>query len=146
MIKNAALSDLLANGRTTGETVRLLFSPSKRREEESVRDEENVTSREEEDGRGSGGGGKHKPEPNSNIKRNGDQIKKKHNASGIVEKRVAKNGYRSLKTDDASMTVDTVDGEMMEDDVQQTDGGVSVIQRSWFNLVCYGMPNLVITQ
>ena len=92
------LTDLLAKGKSTGETARLMFIPNKRRDEEKI--EEQALAEAEEAKKG--GAGKTEAKP---------------------------------ATDDNNEEVASV----VEDPPLE-------MGRHWFNMICYGLPNLVVTQ
>lgn len=121
--------------------MRLLLNPRKRREEEKANAVEDPPSHRDEPGKE--GGGKHKKDDSSSEKSKkddhhskkgedsskGDAMSEKH--SSVVE---------SLQEDGSER------GDPDKDQEEPKEEDFSVLQRSWFNMVCYGMPNIVVTQ
>ena len=157
-------ADLLEKGKTTGQTVRLLFSPRKRREEEKANAVEEPTSHRDDPGK-EHGGGKHKKDDASSEKgkkddhhsKKGDDSSKKGDDSSKKGDDSSKKGDDSSKADAMSEKPSSViesvgDGAVSEggdpdkDLEEPKEEDFSVLRRSWFNMVCYGMPNLVVTQ
>lgn len=50
------------------------------------------------------------------------------------------------KPSDNSTDQDGDESQRSQDVIEQKVAEVPVAQMSWYNLICYGMPNLVITQ
>ena len=137
-------TDLLEKGRTTGQTVRLLFNPRKRQDEEKAKEAEEPHSHREEPPKEAGGKGKKDDTASEKGKKDDHGSKKGDDAS---------------KADTGSEKRGSVFGESMQGDAMLSEAGdpdkdleepkeedLNVQQRSWFNMVCYGMPNLIVTQ
>lgn len=93
------LTDLLEGGLSTGECLRLLFAPYRRKLPAT-----------------------NEPEPQSEET---SEEKKNEEGKGVAEE-------ESQSSD--QMTASSQEKKEID------------IQRSWFNLVCYGLPNLIVTQ
>ena len=97
-----AATDLLAEGRTTGQTVRMLFTPYRRKVEEDPAE-----------------------------------------STGADTER--SKGKESVSEGKGSTASPAVEAEGQEEVVQDTDTE-PIMKREWFNMVCYGLPNLMVTQ
>nr|KAG5695793.1 hypothetical protein BaRGS_013391 [Batillaria attramentaria] len=130
-----SMKDLLEKGKTTGQSVRLLLNPRKRHEEERALEaaEEQALSQ-RSDGKE---GGKQKKEGSAKSRKD-DGSKKDDASKGDAASSVVESGGASHRAEE--------EGDPDKDKEEPKEDNFSVIQRSWFNMVCYGMPNLIVTQ
>lgn len=114
-------TDLLPNGKTTGQTARLLVDPERREQEMKKAAEE----KENQD--------KEKAVPKEAVK---EKEKDKEKAN--------KKAGRDNKSPGSKAPKDGLEGEsVLEEPVVPEKPPLT---RNWLNMVCYGLPNLVVTQ
>ena len=139
---NATHTGLLEVGRTTGQTVRRLFIPywkAPGEEEPEVegegddKDGRNTTSQEKGTDN-KGGKGKNKDEGG----KKGDKDKPK---SAMKSGNKRRESQSSSKGDGKGVLMKDGKENGIEEEVKPVE-----LNRHWFNYVCYGLPNLMVTQ
>lgn len=129
------ISDLLQRGKSTGQAVRLLFSPRKRRQEEQVTSALSE-DRGKKDDTGSKKGG--------SSKKGDDSIRK--DTSSKASLRPPGTGARPASA--IGSVVEEIQKEAPDsakDSEEAKEDSFGSPKSAWFNMVCYGLPNLVIT-
>ncbi|XP_071090002.1 cilia- and flagella-associated protein 46-like [Haliotis cracherodii] len=133
-----SMKDLLEKGRSTGETVRLLFSPLKRQQQEAAAaaqlEAESVAA---ESQKVEGGARRESVAQKGDAHRGKDteSIKGGKKASPRTESRPG-------SKEEITEGVDDPDKDKEEPKEEEE----LVVQRDWFNMVCYGLPNLIVSQ
>ncbi|XP_076434592.1 cilia- and flagella-associated protein 46-like isoform X2 [Babylonia areolata] len=143
------MKDLLEKGKTTGQTVRLLFNPRKRRDEEKPKEAEEPSSHRDDHHHKEGSGAKGKKDESST-----ERSKKDEHHGKKDEHHHGKKGDDASKADTGSVFAESTQGDGAttdrddpdKDQEEPKEEDLSVMRRAWFNMVCYGMPNLVVTQ
>lgn len=107
--------DLLEKGRTTGQAARLMYEPARREKLELEA---------------------------AKAKQAEEQSKSKKKAGGKAT------DEKAAKTDDKHKVPEPVPSPVVRDEEQEEENKVDEVpvpSRYWYNLVCYGLPNLIVS-
>ncbi|XP_022091640.1 cilia- and flagella-associated protein 46-like isoform X3 [Acanthaster planci] len=147
------LKALLEIGRTTGQTVRRMFIPTWKQEGEE--EEEGEGADDKNDGKTSvasqpqkANGSDSKGDKSKNAKAKGDEGGKSAKVKGEEGKSAKTKGKKEDKKESQVAEVKGQGSLTSVTSKEQLAGGeeLELINRHWFNCVCYGLPNLMVTQ
>ncbi|KAK7109057.1 hypothetical protein V1264_013170 [Littorina saxatilis] len=142
---NLTMRDLLEKGKTTGQATRLLLNPRKRHEEQKATQvrENPASPRDQQHGKDGKDGGSKNKKDDSSSKKGDDSLSKKGDDSGKGDGASEKCGS-VVESVFGEVASEAGDPDKDEEELKGED--LNVIRRSWFNMICYGMPNLIVTQ
>ncbi|XP_041368336.1 cilia- and flagella-associated protein 46-like isoform X2 [Gigantopelta aegis] len=148
------MKDLLEKGKMTGETVRLLCSPQRRKaeeeasiaaEEEASQNKASVDSDSRKGDRRRGGSPESPRSPRKDPGGKKDQGGKKGRSQGSGSSRVSSRASSRSGHKEGVQHDEEGDVDPDKDQEEPKEEERMFIQRSWFNMVCYGLPSIVFT-